>query len=82
MDFQLLNQAHLAPTFLILCIYFALPRWLSGKESAHNAGDAGFIPGSGRSPREGNGNPLYGSCLGNLLDRGAWWATVCGVAKN
>ena len=41
-----------------------------------------LIPGSGRSPREGNGNPLQYSCLENSLDRGAWWATVHGVTKN
>ena len=40
-----------------------------------------FIPGSGRSPEEGNGNPLQYSCLGNPMDRGAWWATVHGVTK-
>ena len=38
-----------------------------------SAGDAGLIPGSGRSPGEGNGNPLQYSCLGNAMDRGAWW---------
>ena len=43
--------------------------------------DAGSIPGSGRSPREGKGNPLEYSCLGNPVDRGAWRATVHGVAK-
>ena len=43
--------------------------------------DAGSVPGSGRSPREGNGNPLEYSCLGNPVDRGAWRATVHGVAK-
>ena len=47
-----------------------------------NAGDEGSIPGSGRSPGEGNGNPLQYSCLGNLMDRGAWWATVRGVAES
>ena len=41
-----------------------------------------LIPGSGRSPREGNGNPLQYSCLENSLDRGAWWATVHRVAKS
>ena len=46
-----------------------------------NAGDRGSIPGSERSPGEGNDNPLQDSCLGNLLDREAWWATVHGVAK-
>ena len=61
-----------------------LPRGLSGKESACNAGDAGCvgsIPALGRSPGEGNGNPLQYSCLGNPMDREARWATVHGVAK-
>ena len=53
-----------------------------GKESAYNAGDLSPIPGSGRSPREGSGNPLQYSCLENPMDRGAWWATVHGVAKS
>ena len=52
------------------------------KESACNAGDPGSIPGSGRSPRKGNGNPLQYSCLENPMDGGAWWATVHGVAKS
>ena len=59
-----------------------LPRWLSGKESACQAGDAGSTPGSGTSPGEGNGNPLQYSCLGNPIDRGDWRATVHGVAKS
>ena len=46
------------------------------------AGDAGSIPGSGRYPGEGNGNPFQYSCLGNPMDRGAQWALVHGVAKN
>jgi len=52
------------------------------KKSACNAGDLGLIPGLGRSPGEGNGNPLQYSCLGNPMDRGAWWVTVHGVAKS
>ena len=44
--------------------------------------DAGLIPGLGRSPGEGNGNPLQYSCLENFMDRGAWWAAVHGVAKS
>ena len=52
-----------------------------GKESACTAGDLGLIPGSGGSPREGNDNPLQYSCLENLMDRGAWQATVRGVAR-
>ena len=46
-----------------------------------SVGDPGSIPGLGRSPREGNGYSLQYSCLENLMDRGAWWATVCEVAK-
>ena len=46
-----------------------------------NAGDVGLVPGSGRSPGERNGNPLQYSCLGNSMDRGAWWATDHGVTK-
>ena len=57
-----------------------LPWWFSGKE--YNAGDAVSIPGLGRSPGERNGNPLQYSCLGNPVDRGAWWATVHGVGKS
>ena len=49
--------------------------------SAGNTGDTGSIPGRGRPPREGNGNPLQYSCLGNLIDRGSWRATVHRVAK-
>ena len=52
------------------------------KASACNAGDQGSIPGSGRSPGEGNGNPLQHSCLENPMEGGAWWATVHGVAKS
>ena len=44
--------------------------------NAGDAGDVGSIPGSRRSPGVGNGNPLQYSCLGNPMDRGAWWATV------
>ena len=51
------------------------------KNPPANAGDMGLIPGLGRSPREGNGNPLQYSCLENPVDKGAWWATVHGVAK-
>ena len=58
-----------------------LPWWLSGKESASNAEKVNLIPGSGTSPGERNGNLLQYSCLGNPMDRGAWWATVHGVEK-
>ena len=54
----------------------------NGKESACNAGDPGSIPGSGRSPGEGNGNPLQYFCLENPLDKGARQAVVHGVTKS
>ena len=57
-----------------------MPQWI-GKESACSAGDAGLIPSSGRSPGEGNGNPLQYTCLENPMDRGAWWAIVHMVTK-
>ena len=59
-----------------------LPQWLSGKESTCNAGDLPSVPGLGRSPGGGNGNPLQFSCLRNPMDRGAWQATACGVTKS
>ena len=58
------------------------PGGSEGKASACNAGDLGLIPGSGRSPGEGNVNPLQDSCLENPMDREAWWATVLGVTKS
>ena len=51
------------------------------KESFCNAGDLGLIPGSGKSPGEGHGNPLQSSCLDNSMDRGAWKATVHGSQR-
>ena len=59
-----------------------LPGGSDDKESTYNAGDLGLIPESGRSPGEGHGHPLQYSCLENPMDRGAWWATVHGVAKS
>ena len=53
-----------------------------GKEFACNVRDLGSIPGWGRSPGEGNGYLLQYSCLGNPMNRGAWWATVHGIAKS
>ena len=59
-----------------------LPDCPSGKEPACNTEDASSIPGLGRSPGEWNGNPFQYSCLGNLMDRGAWQAIVPGVSKS
>ena len=64
-----------------LIIIWSFPGGSVGKESACSAGDPGSIPELERSPGEGNGNPLQYPCLENLMDRGAWWAAVHGVAK-
>ena len=58
------------------------PGSADSEESDSSAGDPGLIPGWGRSPREGKGYPLQYSCLGNPMDRGAWQATVHGVAMS
>ena len=58
------------------------PGGSDGKESACNTADLGLIPGWGRVPREGNGNPLQYSCPENSMERGAWWTTVHGVTKS
>ena len=60
----------------------SFPGGSDSKTSAYNAGNLGSIPGSGRSPGEGNGNTLQYFCLENSMDRGAWCATVHGVAKS
>ena len=62
--------------------YLVFPVGSDGKESACSAGEPISIPGLGRSPGEGNDNPLQYSCLENSVDRGAWWATVLGVMKS
>ena len=70
---------------LVLCVFLfkeGLPRWLSDKEPICQAVDMGSIPGSGRSPGVGNGNPLQDSCLENPRDMGAWWAAVYGITQS
>ena len=64
-----------------LLVKTGLPWWLKCKLSACNVVDLGSIHGWGRCPGEGNGNPLQYSCLENPMGRGAWWASVHGVAK-
>ena len=66
-------------------IFTGFPDGSANKEPTYNTGDTGethSTPGLGSSPDRGNGNPLQYSCLGNPMDRGTWWAIVCGVAKN
>ena len=62
-------------------VLYGLPWWLSGKESACNAGDMSLIPGLGRSSGRGHGNPPQYFCLKNPIGRGGWWATVYVTAK-
>ena len=62
--------------------FLGFPGGSEVKAPACNAGDQGSIPGLGRSPGEGNGNPLQYSCLENPMDGGAWWAIVRRVAKS
>ena len=63
-------------------VFFGFHGGSAGDKSARNAGDMGSIPGSRRYPGEGSSNPLQYSCLGNPMDRGAWWAAVHGIAKS
>ena len=65
-----------------LILKSGLPWWLSNKESTSHAKDLGSIPGLGQSPGEGNDRTVQYSCLGNPMDRGAWRATVYGVAQS
>ena len=70
--------------YIWVCLLGGFPHGSMIKNPPANAGDArdtGSIPGSGRSPGEGNSNPLQYSCLGNPMDRRDWWTTVYGVAK-
>ena len=70
--------------FFLINVYFILgfPGGSDSKESTCNVGDLGSVPGSGRSPGEGNGNPLQYSCLENSMDSEAWQATVHGTANS
>ena len=78
----LLNHLHFFLFFSFFCSTSVTSCGSDGKVSACNAGDLSLIPGSGRSPGEGNGSPLQYPCLENPMDRGAWWATVHWVAES
>ena len=73
---------HVLSAFLFNPLTLGFPGGSDAKESACNAGDSVSILGSGRSPGEGNVNPLQYSCLGNPMDRGGWWAIVHRVTKS
>ena len=77
------NQISLSLKILFfITTYVAIKEGSDGKKSTCYAGDLGLIPGWGRSPGEGNGNPPQYSCLENPMDGGAWWAVVCGVSES
>ena len=67
--------------FLLSKLYYKLPWWLSGKESTCQCREDGFNPCVGKIPWRRKGSPLQYSCLGDPMDRGAWWVTIHGVAK-
>ena len=79
---SLYQQRRLGGHSICYCLKMGLPGGSEGKASACSAEDLGSIPGLGRSPGEGNGNPLQYSCLENSMDCGAWQATVHGVTKS
>ena len=84
----ILGLVYVSPIFLCpfpwphIYIYMGFLGGLDGRESAYNAGNLGSIPGSGGYPGEGTGKPLQHSCLGNSMDRGAWWAIEHRVTKS
>ena len=67
---------------ILVLTFLDFPGGSDSKEPACNTGDLGSILQTRRSPGEGNGNPLQYSCLGNSMDRGAWWSTVHGVTES
>ena len=75
------KQRH-SKNLILVNTLFSFPGGSDSKASVYNAGDPGSIPELGRSPGEGNGNPLQDYCLENPMDRGAWQATVHGVTKS
>ena len=87
LSYHVINTSYVPCTVLsaspIISHFPFIITWLmNGKESACNTGDLSLTPGLGRSPGGGHGNPLQYFCLENPMDRGAWWATVHGVAKS
>ena len=76
-----MTMVETSENYIKLGMIKGLSRWLSIKESTWQAGEAALLPGSERSPAEGNGNPLQYFCLENPMDREGWWATIHGIAK-
>ena len=79
--FFLVSVGHLAPNALLFLLFGKLLLFPCSSVGKESAGDPGLISGSGKSPGEGNGNPLQYSCLENPMDRGAWQATVHEVTR-
>ena len=78
----ILKVLYISVKMLLFFFFLSVTGGSDGKESTCNTGEPGLIPGSGRSPGEGNSNTLQYSCLEITMDRGAWWAIVLGVAKS
>ena len=75
------NKTFSTPQIKVITSSLSFPGGSDSKESICNVGDPSLTPGSGKSPEEGNDNSLQYSCLGNAMDRGAWWARVYRVTK-
>ena len=75
------NPMSISILWAALLVRLGLPQWLSGKESTCNAGVRGSIPGSGRSPKGGHGNPFQYSCMENSTDSGVWWVALQSVGS-
>ena len=81
-DLLMLTLSILLQFLTYVCMYLCFSDGLAVRNPPANARDTGLFPGLGKSPGEGNGNPLQYSGLENPMDRGAWWASVHGVAKS
>ena len=81
-DFLMLNLSILLQFLTYVCMNLCFSDGSAVRNLPANARDVGLVPGLGKSPGEGNGNPLQYSCLENPMDRGAWWASVHGVAES
>ena len=82
LEWRLIDRLWIASILFWKHFWWGFPVGSDGKDSTCSSGDLHLIPGSERAPGEGNGNPLQYSCLGNHMNRGAWWATVHGVTKD
>ena len=82
MEWEKCRNSKRLKSFMSLCLFHGLLRWISSKESTCHTGNPGLTAGLGRSSGRGNGNRFQYSCVGNPMNRGTWWATVHGVTKS